>query len=597
MKRRIRRELKIVCLVSVMALALLTSVATKQYAHAEKNRETTERATEFVPGRLLVKFHDDILPDQARQIIDVLGARDADEIPNIGVHILDLPYQASESAFAHAFEARPEVEFAELDQIVEPAGVTPNDPWYASWQWHLPKISAPTAWSTTTGSSSIVIAILDTGVDGAHPDLINKLVAGWNIYNNNSDTSDVNGHGTNVAGVAGAQSNNGIGVAGVCWGCKIMPIRISDTTGNAAYSAMASGLTWAADHGARVANISYIASDSSTVKSAAQYFQSHGGVVTSSAGNYSTFDSSADNPYVLTISAMDINDAFSSFSNYGNNIDLVAPEAGYTTARGNTYIYAGGTSFSSPVVAGVAGLVFSVNPGLTGLQVQDILKQNADDFGTSGWDMYYGWGRVNAARSVTAAASGGGADTSPPTVNFISPSDSATVSGNFNVQLSANDNVGVSSVSLSVDGNSLGIDVSSPYTFSWDTTTAANGSHVLTAIARDAAGNSASCSITVAVSNSALPPDTTPPSETITSPSDGGMVSGNTSVFVYATDNMGVVKNELYVDGVLVSTSTTAPFTTKWNTRRASAGSHSFQCKAYDAAGNAGVSQVVIVYK
>src|SRR4030095_7181735 len=107
------------------------------------------------------------------------------------------------------------------------------------------------------------------------------------------------------------------------------------------------------------------ASDSSTVRSAAQYFQNHGGVVKSSAGNYSTFYFTSDNPYILTISAMDINDAFSSFSNYGNNIDLVAPEASYTTARGNTYVYAGGTSFSSPVVAGVAGLVLSVNPGLT----------------------------------------------------------------------------------------------------------------------------------------------------------------------------------------------------------------------------------------
>jgi subtilisin family serine protease len=593
------KKIVIATCVATLLILVLTTDSPFTGVSAQKSAykyRPIDQSGEFVPGRVLAKFRAGIMPDHARNIIAALGARDADEIPGIAVHILELPYQADEAGFAQAMAQRPEVEFAELDRIVQPADVIPNDPWYAGWQWHLPKISAPSAWSTTTGGSSIVIAILDTGVDGSHQDLVNKLVSGWNVYNNNSDWSDVNGHGTNVAGVAGAQSNNGTGVAGVCWACKIMPIRISDTSGSATYSAMASGLTWAADHGARVANISYIASDSSTVRSAAQYFQNHGGVVTSSAGNYSTFDSSADNPYILTISAMDINDVFSSFSNYGNNVDLVAPEAGYTTARGNSYMYAGGTSFSSPVVAGVAGLILSVNPALTGPQVQDILKQNADDFGAVGWDIYFGWGRVNAERAVTAA-SGGTADTSPPMVNFTSPSNGATVSGNITVQLTASDNVGVAFLSLFVDGSSLGTDSGAPYGFSWDTTNASNGSHTLTAIAQDAAGNSGSYSITVMVGNSTPPADTTPPTETIISPSDGGRVVGNASVYVDAADNMGVVRNELYVDGVLVSASTTAPFTTKWNTRKAKAGSHSLQCKAYDAAGNLGASQVVIVYK
>ena len=423
---------------------------------------------------------------------------------------------------------------------------------------------------------------------------MNKLVAGWNIYNNNSDTNDVNGHGTNVAGVVGAQSNNGMGVAGLCWASKIMPVRISDTTGSATYSAMASGLTWAADHGARVANISYIASDSSTVRSAAQYFQSRGGVVTSSAGNYSAFSSAPDNPYILTISAMDINDVFSSFSNYGNNIDLVAPEGGYTTARGNAYMYAGGTSFSSPVVAGVAGLVLSVNPNLTGAQVQDILKQSADDFGTSGWDVYYGWGRVNAERAVAAAGSGAGADTIPPTLNFTYPSTGASVSGSVSVQVSASDNVGVTNVSLRVDGVVLGADNAAPYAFTWNTVTVSNGQHTLTATAQDAAGNSANTSLSITVNNYG---DTTAPTITTTSPSSGARVSGNVSVSVATADNVGVVMVEVYVDGQLKATSTSAPFTTKWNTRREAAGSHTLQTKARDTAGNVGLSQYVTVYK
>src|SRR6185369_4047715 len=117
--------------------------------------------------------------------------------------------------------SQPEVVFAELDRIYEPQTVTPNDPWYANWEWHLKKISAPTAWSTTTGSNSVTIAIIDTGVYASHEDLASKLVSGWNVYSNNSDTSDVYGHGTQVAGAAAAASNNGLGVASVCWGCWI----------------------------------------------------------------------------------------------------------------------------------------------------------------------------------------------------------------------------------------------------------------------------------------------------------------------------------------------------------------------------------------
>ncbi len=514
-----------IAIVTLCALIFSSGVSTKARS-GKSNGNSAEPAEQFVPGRVLVKFHENIGRDHARQIIAALGARDADEIPNIGVHILDLPYQANEHAFVNAFRGRAEVDFAELDRIVEPAGMVPNDPAYANWQWHLQKISGPDAWSISTGNSGVVIAILDTGVEGSHPDLMNNLVSGWNIYDNNSNTADVNGHGTNVAGVTAAETNNGIGVAAVCWHCKIMPIRISDTAGNATYSAMASGLNWAANHGARVANLSFIASNSSTVKSAAQYFQSKGGVVTSAAGNYSTFDSSSDNAFVLTISATDVNDAPSSFSNYGNNVDLSAPEGGYTTAKGGGYAYAGGTSFASPVVAGLAALVMSANPGLSGSQVQDILKQSADDFGPAGWDIHYGWGRVNASRALALA---GGSPQPPPTPT---PSPTPTPT---------------------------------PTPSPTPTPTPA--------------------------------PDLTKPIVTITSPSDGSKAAANESISVSASDNIGVVKNDLYVDGVLVSSSTSAPFTNKWNSRKASTGAHTLFCKAYDAAGNVGSSQTITLYK
>ena len=587
-----RKAIIAACLTTFLGALITMNFFSTSAQKRGRGEPRVEPMPQFVPGRVLVKFRSNIGLDHARQIVAALGARDANEIPGLGVHILDLPYQANEDAFVEAFKGRPEVEFAERDRIVEPADVNPNDPFYSS-ESHLSVISAPSAWTVTTGNPNVIIAILDTGVESSHPDLAPDLIPGWNTYNNNSDTSPVIDHGTTTAGTAGAASNNGIGLASICWSCKIMPMRVCDSNGWGSYSAIATALTWSSDHGARVANISYMVTTSSTVTSAAQYFQSRGGVVTSSAGNYSTFDNSADNPYILTVSGTDWNDVIYSWSNTGNNVDLAAPGYVFTTYTGGGYGYAAGTSYSAPVVAGVAALVISANPGLTGAQVRDILKQSADDRGPAGWDPTYGWGRVNASQAVALATSGGTTtDTTPPTVGFSSPAYGATLSGATSVVVSANDNVGVSSVSLSIDGFSFATDAASPYSFSWDTTSAANGTHTLTATASDAAGNTASTSISVTVNNVV---DNTAPVVTITSPVNGGSVSGMISITVTATDAVGVVKVESYVDGVLNAVSTSAPFTTKWNSRKASRGAHLLQTKAYDRAGNVGVSSAVQV--
>src|SRR5262249_38704461 len=152
-----------------------------------------------------------------------------------------------------------------------------------------------------------------------------------------------------------------------------------------------------------------------------------------------------------------------------NNVDLSAPGVNIsTTTNGGAYGAGSGTSFSAPIVAGVAALVISVNPALTPAQVTSVLEQSADDLGSPGWDPSYGWGRVNAARAVSMAG-GSMADTTPPTVSINSPAPGAAVSGIVSVQVVATDNVGVSSVSLSVDGTSLGTDGTSPYSFSWNT--------------------------------------------------------------------------------------------------------------------------------
>ena len=547
------------------------------------------------PDRVLLKLKAEVPETEAEGLISFQGAVQTQTIPQIGVRVLKVP----PSALAKVLDAlshNPKVEFAEPDAIFEP-DFTPNDPYFSS-QWHLAKIAAPAAWDTILGSASVIVAILDTGVDGTHPDLSAKLVPGWNTYDNNSNTGDVYGHGTEVAGTAAASGNNAVGVASVALNCSIMPVRISDTSGMGYASTIASGLTWAADHGARVANISYDVTGVSTVSSAAQYFDSKGGVVTVSAGNYSTVLTIPDDPNVLTVSAIDSSYALASWSNTGSPIDLAAPGVGiYTTTAGGGYGAVSGTSFSAPIVAGVAALVISANPSLSGSQVQQVLKQSADDLGAVGWDPSYGWGRVNAQRAVNLAVSlGQTQDTTPPTVSITSPANGATVSGTITLQMSASDNVGVAAVTLSLDGLVVATLASAAYTVTWDTTAVADGAHTLTATARDAAGNTSNTSVSVTVKNHA---DTTAPSVTILSPANGATASRTVSVTVKTSDSVGVTKVQLYVDNQLTATSSSAPFATTWNPnpKKVSAGAHQLQCYAYDAAGNVGYSQVVTVYK
>jgi hypothetical protein len=193
------------------------------------------------------------------------------------------------------------------------------------------------------------------------------------------------------------------------------------------------------------------------------------------------------------------------------------------------------------------------------------------------------------------AAAGGTVDTTPPTVGFVYPTNGVDVSGAFTVQISASDNTGVSAVELSVDGTSIGSTAISPYAFPWDSTLVPNGSHSFSARATDLRGNVSTTSITVNVQNLII--DNTPPLIAISSPTNGSKVSVNLPVYVNASDNTNVVRVELYADGVLVSASTSAPFTTKWNTKKVAAGAHNVQCRAYDPIGNSGVSQIVTVYK
>jgi thermitase len=539
----------------------------------------------WVPDELLVGFHAGVPDADAETVYRGHGAAKLEKLRGLQVHRVRVPAPALE-AIERALARRPEVQFVERNHAL-PLDMIPNDPSYST-QWHLPKISAPLAWDITPGSSGVIIAILDSGIDASHPDLAGVLVPGYNFYSNNADTSDVFGHGTKVAGAAAAIGNNSVGVAGVAWQSRIMPMRVTDSTGYAYYSTIANALTWAADHGAKVMNISIGGvAGSSAITSAAQYVRGKGGVVVASAGNCGCWDGTAENPSIISVSATDSSDNLTSWSNRGNYVDVSAPGASIkTTTKGGGYASVSGTSFSSPITAGVVALMMSANPSLGPTDLEALLKANADDKGAAGWDSSYGFGRVNAHRAAAAAtASVPPPDTAAPQVGIGTPSNGSKVSGSVTVTVSASDDGEVARVDLFIDGVLHGSSTTAPYSFYWDTKNGGNGRRTLVAKAVDAAGNvGSSTAVEVDVDNTV---DATAPSVTITS---AGASKNKLVVAVSASDNVGVVKVDLYVDGALAATDTGSPWSFSLNLRSLSSGAHTLQVRAWDAAGNSALS-------
>jgi thermitase len=358
---------------------------------------------DHVPDELLIGFHDHVAGAAAEAVYRAEGGTKLEKLARVNVHRIRL-HRAPLNALEQRLRHRSEVKFVERNRRI-PVALAPNDPVYGE-QWHLPRISAPQAWDVTTGSPGVVIGILDSGIDASHPDLASKLVPGWNFYDGNANTWDVTGHGTRVAGAAAAIGNNGVGVAGVALGSRIMPLRVTDGGGWAYYSTIASALTWAADNGVKVMNLSFAGiAGSSTIRNAAQYVKSRGGLVVAAAGNCYCFDGTPDNPEVISVSSTGGADTLSEFSSRGNYVDLAAPGEGIrTTERGGGYSSVSGTSFSSPITAGVIALMMAVNPSLAPGQVEHLLEANTDDLGPAGWDASHGSGRLNASRAVRAAA-------------------------------------------------------------------------------------------------------------------------------------------------------------------------------------------------
>jgi subtilisin family serine protease len=343
---------------------------------------------------------------------------------------------------------------------------TPNDPYLSSsgaWkqpfadQWALAKIgfaprgSGTSAWDIETGEGKpVIVAVLDTGIDFYHPDLkketiwrnpkpnkkgddkngyVNDLI-GWNFVENHNNVWDDDGHGTFVAGIIAAASNNGLGIAGLNWGVRIMPLKIMDTFGHGRAFNVAKAIVYAVDHGAKVINLSLEAEQISvTDQMAVDYAHKKGALVVVAAGNQgseTTDKSPVSLDHVLAVGALDMNDKRAGFSNWGQHIKIAAPGVDILSLRArrtdfillsqvkdykagesfvgpqNQFMRSSGTSFSAPLVSAVASLIWAKYPNLTNVQVERMLLESADDVEEPGWDNFTGAGRLNAVAALKA---------------------------------------------------------------------------------------------------------------------------------------------------------------------------------------------------
>lgn len=372
---------------------------------------------EFAPGRVIIKFKDTVASELKTRFLNKIALKQLEFLERLDYYILNVSL-GSEFQIIEQLKKNPLIAKVELDGVVQ-AFMIPNDP-KLSQQWGMYKIKAAdsngrSAWDISKGNSTIKIAILDTGIDQNHEDLKLKIVANKN-FTNSKTVDDLYGHGTHVAGIAAAITNNAIGVAGVGYDSSLMNVKVLDDRGSGFYSWVANGIVWAVDNGAKVINMSLGGSSpSSVLEEAINYAWSKGVVIVAAAGNNGSNSPSypAYYPNVIAVAATDNNDLKASWSNYGDWVDVAAPGVSiYSTLpnhnnklRKKDYGFLSGTSMASPHVAGLAGLIWASGLclDLDNNCVRNRIEVTSDTVPGSG--SYWRFGRINALKALENAPS------------------------------------------------------------------------------------------------------------------------------------------------------------------------------------------------
>lgn len=385
----------------------------------------------YRPDQVLVKFKPALHPQLIDATIQAYGARQIEKISGLEVYKLQIPEGVSVEEMVFALSQNPDVEYAEPNYKTRLA-VTPNDSLF-TYQYYLHNtgqeigapgspegksnadINAPAGWEETKGSDSVLIAIIDTGVDLLHPDLKNKIHSGGRDFiNDDFDATDDYGHGTIVASVAAAETNNREGIAGVAWSSKILPVKVMDENGEGDYSELIAGIKWAADNGASVINLSLGGDEPSiSLRNSLKDAHDKGVVIVAATGNdsASVLYPAAYDDYCLAVAATDYEDLHVDWSNFGSQVDVAAPgvrivgavPTWYWGPGSFPYAFGSGTSLSTPQVAGLAALLKALKPWLTVAEIMDVIRYSADDVNAKehpGRDDYLGYGRLNMEKAL-----------------------------------------------------------------------------------------------------------------------------------------------------------------------------------------------------
>ena len=396
-------------------------------------------AQEFVPGELIVHFS---AGADATERAEALGHRRAAVRRSLGARglsLVRLQHGDSVPAAAAALERDTAVAWA-IPNFLYRTLLTPNDPYFPD-AWHLPKISAPAAWDTTTGSPTVTVAVVDTGFEQAHPDLAPNIwtnpdesvngadddgngkiddLHGWNFVGGNANPEDDNGHGTHVGATAGGRGNDGLGVPGVAWNVRMMPLKAANAFGLFSGSAIIDAFTYACGEGARIVNGSFGGSSfDAGIKTAIDACP--GTLFVVAAGNDGTnndftpkYPCAYDSPNIICVAATDDLDALASFSNFGAaSVDLAAPGVDILGAYPpGDWAWANGTSAAAPQVSGAAALIASHRPALTAVELRAALMNGVDKVAGLNGVVGVG-GRLNVNTALTAP-------TTPP-VTYVPP--------------------------------------------------------------------------------------------------------------------------------------------------------------------------------
>jgi len=375
-----------------------SAVATPAAAAQDDDVALSSTRVEHDPGRIAVMAAPGAASRDVTSAFAVAGVTVEESIPAIRAYLLRVEPER-QAAAVRELASSPAIARAQPDVIAHALDTTPND---AQWpaQDGLRLIGLPRAWDTNRGSSRLIVAVVDTGVDANHPDLRGALVPGVNLVDGNAPPLDDHGHGTAVAGIVAARADNGQGIAGVCWFCVVMPVKVLDSKGTGDDTRIAAGIVWAAEHGARVINLSLGGPGTSPELTAAiAYATWKGAAVVAAAGNSGTsvpFYPAAD-VNALSVAATTTADRAYSWSNYGAWVAVAAPGCNVATLRGGGYGRFCGTSSAAPLVAGLAALALSRRPSATPSEIRDAVER-----GSTALSGIVRFGRVSAPQTLAA---------------------------------------------------------------------------------------------------------------------------------------------------------------------------------------------------